>query len=41
MLLRLCGKYLRLMKDLRPIASNVFHAMTQLLEFYALVTYSF
>ena len=41
MLLRLCGKYTHLMKDLKPIASDVFHAMTQLLDFYVIVVYNF
>ena len=33
-LLRLCGKYLHLMQMLRPIAADVFLAMTQLIEYY-------
>ena len=41
MLLRLCGKYIHLMKDLQPIASDVFRAMTQLLDFYVIVVYNF
>jgi hypothetical protein len=41
MLLRLCGKYIHLMRDLKPIASDVFLAMTQLLDFYVLVVYTF
>ena len=41
MLLRLCGKYLHLMKALEPIASNVFTSMTQLIEFYLLVVHEF
>ena len=41
MLLRLCGKYTHLMKDLKPIASDVFRAMTQLLDFYVIAVYAF
>jgi hypothetical protein len=41
MLLRLWGKYLHLMRALGPIAPNVFHSMTQLLDFYALVVHEF
>jgi len=34
MVLRLCGKYLRVMQMLQPIARDVFVAMTQLMEYY-------
>lgn len=41
MILRLCGKYIHLMKALEPIASNVFISMMQLLEYYLFVVYNF
>ncbi|XP_059085290.1 syndetin-like isoform X2 [Tigriopus californicus] len=41
MILRLCGKYIHLMKALEPIASNVFISMMQLLEYYLFVVFNF
>jgi len=40
MLLRLCGKYLHLMQKLQPIATSVFIAMTQLIDFYFINVHS-
>ena len=41
MVLRLCGKYLHLMRALRPIATDVFASMAQLVDYYALVVHAF
>ncbi len=35
------GKYIHLMRALEPIASSVFVSMTQLLDYYLLVVYTF
>lgn len=39
--LRLCGKYLQMSKYLKPIASQVVSALTQLFDFYLYTVYSF
>ena len=39
--LRLCGKYLQMSKYLKPIASQVVSALTQLFDFYLYTVHSF
>jgi hypothetical protein len=40
LLLRLCGKYVRLMRALQPIAASVMAAMVQLLEIYVIAVHN-